>query len=155
MSTIHYREAELADIPAMASIWAGGDEGGGASEERMSRYLAGEHHPQQALLSRVIYVALEGDAVVGYIAGHLTTRYDCDGELQWIYVVPEYRGRGIASELLRLLAGWFDEQNALRVCVDVEPTNIAGREFYTRHGAQSLNPHWLVWNDISNVLRDR
>jgi ribosomal protein S18 acetylase RimI-like enzyme len=71
--------------------------------------------------------------------------------LEWINVIPERRGAGVASELLRLLAGWFVEQKAFRVCVDVEPSNTVARAFYTRHGAETLNPHWLVWNDIRKV----
>jgi GNAT superfamily N-acetyltransferase len=151
MSTVQYRQADPADIPAMARIRSE-DEGGGASEERMARYLAGEHHPQQALMPRVIYVALAGDSLVGYIAGHLTRRYACDGELQWIYVIAEHRGRGVASELLRRLAAWFAEQNASRICVNVGEPNRIARRFYTRHGAEYLARHWLVWNDIHVVL---
>jgi ribosomal protein S18 acetylase RimI-like enzyme len=67
-------------------------------------------------------------------------------------VIPERRGSGIASELLRLLAGWFVEQKASRICVDVEPTNTVARCFYARHGTDKLNPHWLVWKDINLVL---
>jgi ribosomal protein S18 acetylase RimI-like enzyme len=89
------------------------------------------------------------------IAGHLTRRYACDGELQWIYVIPKRRGSGIASELLRLLAAWFAEQKASRICVDVDPANTTARRFYTRRGAANLNEHWLVWHDINVVLGER
>jgi ribosomal protein S18 acetylase RimI-like enzyme len=89
---------------------------------------------------------------VGFIAGHLTRRYACDGELEWINVVSDRRGSEIASELLRLLAAWFARHEAFRICVDVDPANTIARRFYTRHGAQSLNDHWLVWNDIKVVL---
>jgi len=89
---------------------------------------------------------------VGFIAGHLRRRYGCDGELEWINVVPECRGTGIASGLLRLLAAWFVEQEASRICVDVDPANTAARRFYVRHGAEYLNEHWLVWNDIKVAL---
>ena len=105
------------------------------------------------MMPRVAYVALEGETVVALIAGHLTRRFQCDGELEWINVVPEHRRSGIASALLRLLAEWFVGQQALRVCVDVDPANGEARRFYSRHGAVELNPHWLVWNDISVVLR--
>ena len=155
MPTVLYRQADKSDIPAMARIRTEGDWGGGAPEDRMARYLDGEHHPQQALMPRVIYVALEDDSLVGYIAGHLTRRYACDGELQWIYVIPERRGGGVASELLRLLATWFAKQKASRICVDVVPANTSARRFYTRHGADNLNEHWLVWNDINVVLGER
>jgi ribosomal protein S18 acetylase RimI-like enzyme len=154
ISFVSYRQAQLSDIPAIARL-RGPDEEGGAAEERMARYLAGEHHPQHALMPRVLYVALGGDAVVGYIAGHLTRRYGCDGELQWIYVIPEHRGSGVASELLCRLAAWFVEQKAARVCVDVTPTNTRARRFYTRHGAVTLKPYWLVWDDIGVVQSER
>lgn len=150
MAAVHYRKADLADVPALARLRREG-EAGGASEDRMMRYLAGEHHPQQALLPRVLWMATEAESPIGYVAGHLTRRYGCDGELQWIYVVQEWRGGQVAAELLRLLAVWFVEQKALRICVDVgsEPA----RRFYKRHGAEDLNQHWLVWNDIRVVLR--
>ncbi len=116
----------------------------------MSKYLAGEHHPQQALLPRVMWMAADGESPIGYAAGHLTRRLGCDGELQWIYVVPAHRRTQVGSTLLRLLAEWFLEHGARRVCVDVGDDNA--RFFYRRHGAVDLNRHWMVWSDISGVL---
>ncbi len=146
-----YRPSQAADVPAMAQIRA---REWGMSEywvNRISGYLEGEMHPQNALPPRTCYVAVDESSVVGFVAGHLTRRYGCEGELEWINVIPERRGRGIAFELLRLLAGWFVEQKAFRVCVDVEPSNGVARAFYMRHGAKTLNAHWLVWNDIRKV----
>ncbi len=150
-SAMLYRPSQADDVPAMARIRA--REWGDFEYwvTRISGYLEGEIHPQRALPSRACYVAVEQSSVVGFVAGHLTRRYGCEGELEWINVSPERRGAGIAAELLRLLAGWFVEHKALRVCVDVEPSNAVARAFYTRHGAETLNPHWLVWNDISKV----
>ncbi|MHC4993222.1 MAG: GNAT family N-acetyltransferase, partial [Planctomycetota bacterium] len=122
---------------------------------RMAPYLNGEHHPQHALGPRVIFLSLHGDTVVGYIGGHLTRRYDCDGELQYLYVAPEHRRRGSATEMLKHLAHWFAEHDAARVCVDVEPDNTPARAFYTRHGAVDLNTYWLAWSDIAAVLEER
>ncbi len=118
-------------------------------ERRIAGYLHGELNPRQARAPRACFVAVEEGAVIGFAAGHLTTRYACDGELQWINVIPESRGTGMASELLRLMARWFVENKALRICVDVDPNNSTARAFYRRHGAEMLNEHWLVWNDIS------
>jgi ribosomal protein S18 acetylase RimI-like enzyme len=155
MTTALYRLAEKYDVPAMARIralsWGAED----YWKTRITAYMDCELHPQHALMPRLNYVALEGDAVVGLIAGHLTRRFACDGELEWIDVIPEQRGRGIASGLLCQLAAWFMEQKARRICVDVDPANAVARGFYTSHGAKELNPHWLVWNDISAVLRER
>jgi GNAT superfamily N-acetyltransferase len=155
MTPVQYRLAEKSDIPAMARIRAAEWETEEYWTVSISRYLSCEQHPQQALMPRTSYVALEGDSLVGFIAGHLTRRYSCDGELEWINVIPERRGTAIASELLRHLAAWFSQQNAKRICVDVEPANTTARRFYMRHGARDLNKHWLVWDDIAFVLGQR
>jgi ribosomal protein S18 acetylase RimI-like enzyme len=149
---VTYREAGKADVTGMSRIRAA--EWGEQEywEQRIWGYMQGEVFPQKALKPRVVYVAVEGDAVLGFIAGHLTRRHECDGELEWINVAAETRGSGIAAELLRRLAAWFVEQKALKICVDVQPTNTVARKFYRRHGAKDLNPHWLVWNDIRVVL---
>jgi ribosomal protein S18 acetylase RimI-like enzyme len=154
MSPIHYREADANDIPSMAQLRS--LEWGDVEYwmKRITGYINCELHPQQALIPRVMYVALENNIVVGFIAGHLTRRYECDGELEWINVKPQFRGSGVASELLQMLAKWFVKQNAKKICVDVDPANSTARKFYKRHGAEDLNKHWLVWNDISVVLKN-
>ena len=88
------------------------------------------------------------DTLAGFVAGHLTRRYGCDGELQWINVHPEWQRRHVGSALFREMASWFVAQRAVRICVDVDPANGPARAFYERHGAQELNRHWLVWDDI-------
>ncbi|MFZ0212704.1 MAG: GNAT family N-acetyltransferase [Candidatus Acidiferrales bacterium] len=147
-----YRQADKSDISAMARIRAAEWESEEYWRNRITAYLACQLHPQHALKPRISYVSYEGDSLVGFIAGHLTHRFSCDGELEWINVIPERRGSGIASELFRLLAAWFVAQKAPRICVDVQPSNTAARRFYKRQGAEDLNPHWLVWNDIAAVL---
>jgi GNAT superfamily N-acetyltransferase len=146
---IQCRQAQRSDIPHMARIWGIEKGEGGTSEERMTAYFEGQHHPQHALSPRIIYAAFERDALIGYIAGHLTRRLDCDAELQWIYVTPEWRRKGVASELLRHLAAWFREQHASRVCVNVSVSNLGAHCFYARNGALVMNPHWLVWPNMA------
>lgn len=147
---VSLREATVDDVPEMGRIRALGGWTGGASAERMALYLAGRHHPQHALARRVALVAEAGDALVGYVAGHRTTRFGCEGELQWLFVLPAHRGGGPASLLLAGLAAWFAREGARRVCVNVEPENARARRFYHRHGARVLDTHWLVWDDISH-----
>lgn len=149
MSEVLFRQALDSDVPAMAEIrsadWGTPD----YWQVRIRQYLAHELHPQHALPSRIAFVAVDEEQVVGLIAGHLTRRFGCDGELEWISVRAEYRQRGVATELLRHLAEWFVIHRALRVCVDVEPANKAARSFYARHGAVELKPHWMQWTDIN------
>jgi GNAT superfamily N-acetyltransferase len=152
MSRIHYREAGAADVEEMARIRTDGGWTGGAPAEWMARYLAGTHHPQRARAARRVYVATDGGRLVGFVAGHLTERFECDGELQWLYVVPARRGGEIASGLLRQMAAWFLEQRAQRICVNVEPENRVARRFYERRGARALEQHWLVWDNVADAL---
>ena len=149
---MEYRKVGPGDIDALVRIRERTDWGGEDSRPRTAAYLAGTHHPQKALAPRVIYLAEDDGEAIGFIAGHLTRRYDCDGELQWIVVVPDRWGAGVADGLLERLASWFVEEGARRVCVDVSPSNEAARRFYRRHGAIDLNPHWLVWPDIGVAL---
>jgi ribosomal protein S18 acetylase RimI-like enzyme len=152
MPSVVYREAESSDIPAMARI----REATGGSEEfwanRISGYLNGTHNPQKALPPRVIFVAQQDDSIIGFIAGHLTEHHGCDGELEWINIIPEQRGKGAASELFLRLVRWFVERNVSRVCVDCAPDNAAALRFYKRHGAEPLNEYFLVWNNIRATL---
>ena len=148
-----YRRARRADIPAMAAIRAADWGTDSYWRERIFRYLSHRLHPREALRPRIAFVCLDHERVVGLIAGHLTRRFGCDGELEWISVREGYRGREVATELLRRLAKWFARREAVRVCVDVEPSNLAARRFYARHGAQDLKPHWMVWKDIRGAAK--
>jgi len=152
---ILYRKAEESDFPGMVRLRALKRGNKDYWSYRITRYFEGTYNPQLALRPRVAFVAVEGDEVIGFIAGHLTQRYSCDGEVQWIHVDPEHRRSGIASELLRMLAKWFVEQNVHNVCVDVDPSNTAGLEFYRRHGAADLVPHWMFWSDIRTVADEQ
>jgi GNAT superfamily N-acetyltransferase len=118
----------------------------------MAAYLEGRHHPQHALGPRAAYLATVDGAVAGYIAGHLTRRYGCVGEVQYLYVAPAHRRAGIASRLLRQLVQWFEAQEAVRICVDVNDDSPGARAFYVSQGARPLRPHWMVWPDISTVV---
>ena len=147
-----YRPATLLDVSAMAQLRS--EHWGNAPdwERTVAAYLSGEHHPRQARLPRIAIVAEEDDEIIGFIAGHLTRRHGCDGELQWINVSASQRRNGIASELLSHLAEWFVENGARRVCVDVQPRNTTARAFYARYGAEPLNDRWMVFPDIASAL---
>ncbi|HEV2577028.1 MAG TPA: GNAT family N-acetyltransferase [Acidobacteriaceae bacterium] len=149
-----YRPATPLDASAMAQLRS--EHWGNAPdwEHTIAAYLSGEHHPRHALLPRVAIVAELDGQIIGFIAGHLTRRHQCEGELQWINVSADHRGLGIAAQLLRELADWFASNNARRICLDVRPRNTEARAFYARHGAQQLNDHWMVWNDIAGALSD-
>jgi ribosomal protein S18 acetylase RimI-like enzyme len=147
------REATLTDVPLMASLRDKSGWSGSANAERMKMYLSNEHDPQYALSRRIAFIAVQNDTLRGYVAGHLTTRFGCQGELQWILVDPDCRGSPIASELLTRMAEWSFRNESKRVCVNVEPENVRARAFYRRLGAVKLSEYWLQWPDISEVQK--
>jgi|SRR5215831_3839834 len=148
LTGIRFREANVADVPAM-ELCHPSDE---APDTRMAAYFDRAHHPQEALGPRVGYVATINDAVVGYIAGHRTTRHGCGGELQYFFVSPEFRRRGIATRLLRLLAAWFEAQSVDSVCVAIAGDSPPqAKPFCESVGAVPLKKHWYVWPDIATL----
>lgn len=150
---IGFRAATGVDVAAMAQCRLA-DPTAGPADPRMESYFNGQHHPQQALLPRTGFVALDGDHVIGYIAGHRTNRHECEGEVQYLFVAPAYRRRGIATALLRLLAEWFQEQAAQRVCVAIaDDSPPEARPFVESLGATPLKKHWHAWEYIGIVLR--
>ena len=90
---------------------------------------------------------MDGTKLVGFVAGHRTRRLGCDGELQWVNVVEEKRGLGIADGMIAMIGTWFVRQNALRICVNVDSGNAAARKLYARCGAQPLRNYWMTWED--------
>ena len=121
-------------------------------EKRIGAYLVGQISAQHALPGHVVFVADVAGEVVGFVAGHRTTRHACQGELEWIDVVAAHRRQGIAGRMVVTLAGWFVEQQALRVCIDVKPENLVARGLYAKFGARPLNPYWMFWEDVGVAL---
>jgi len=148
-NSVSYRQAQRFDIPRMFAIWAIEKGEGGTSLERMTAYFDGLLNPQRALPPRVIFLAEQGDVLRGYIAGHLTRRFDCDGELEWLYVNPERRRTGVAAGLMHCLEAWFQQQKAARVCVNVGVTNAPAIQFYSKHGAAPMKLGWMVWKNFA------
>lgn len=154
LGNIEYRVATSADVAAMARSRLA-DPSGAAMDPRVAAYLDGEHHPREALPPRIGYLALDAEAVVGYIAGHRTRRFGYDGELQYLFVAPGRRRAGIATALVGLLARWFLDRGIARVCVNVDTGSPGAAPFYRSVGAGPLNPHWYAWEDIGTALRGR
>ena len=147
-SGVTFRAATSADVPAMVQCRLA-DPAAGPADPRMAPYLDGRHHPQQALLPRSAYVALVGDQVIGYIAGHRTTRHGCEGEVQYLYVAPAFRRRGVGTALLGRLAEWFRGHGVEKVCVGVaNDSPPEAKPFVERAGAAPLKKHWYAWEDI-------
>ena len=118
---------------------------------RVAGYFDGTYGPRSALAERAMFVAECDGTIVGFIAGHRSTRMGCNAELQWLFVLPDRQRQRIATQLLSRLREWFVEQRCTRVIVDVSPENPA-RAFYLKRGAIPLDKYWLHWPDVSRDL---
>jgi len=150
---MEFRLAEEQDLKALAGIRGSDENSESRWFSRIFEYYNGTHSPQLALAPRVIIIAIDNLTIIGFIAGHLTQRYDCDGELQWINIIPEHQGKGLATQLLLLLADWFKEHKAKRICVNCASDNKVALNFYKKNGAVPINDYWLVWENIQQKFR--
>ena len=93
------------------------------SEEGISRFL--KRNPDTN------FAAYKDGKLVGAIlSGH-------DGRRGYIYhtvVLPEYRGRGIASSLVEKAVEALQKEHITRVCLNVMETNESGKNFWTDRG---------------------
>ena len=85
-----------------------------------------------------VQVADAGGELVGYaflLPESLAMVWDA-AVLNEIYVDPDYRGTGLADELLEAVLSVAEGQSLPldRVALDVSPSNERARAFYARHG---------------------
>ncbi|WP_407538417.1 GNAT family N-acetyltransferase [Deinococcus radiomollis] len=66
------------------------------------------------------------------------------GVLQWIYVVPERRGQGLADQLMRHALAWMDTRNVSGHEVFVTALNPAAVALYRRHGFEVADHRMLA-----------
>jgi ribosomal protein S18 acetylase RimI-like enzyme len=141
--------ATLNDLPALCRLRAEYEGHALEWEPRITAYMIGQQNPQFALEPREVFVAVEDATdVVGVISGHLTTRFHCQGEIQWLNVQADHRGRRIADKLLDAQFAWFRSHNARKICISVAPSNDACRTVLQRRGAVRLGEQWLIFEDI-------
>lgn len=116
---------------------------------RWHTYFNGES-PASSKPERIVFKALRDGNVVGFISGHLTTRYDKDAEIQNFYVLKDEQRNGIGTLLLDNLLTWLKRKDAKSLCVGIAPENPY-QKFYIKYGGLHLNPHWIYWDDLAEI----
>ena len=118
-----------------------------------SDYLSPANPSEKTGIHRVIYVAMIKLNIVGYIAGHLTSQPDPQGEIQSMHVLKPQWGKGADVNLLRKLAKWFKIRGAASVCVHLAKDSPY-RRFYAQHGAAVVNDSLYRWDDIGKLTEE-
>jgi GNAT superfamily N-acetyltransferase len=110
--------------------------------------------PQTSKPERLILKAINDDGrIIGYLAGHLTTRYNLDAEIQSFYVLKQMQKQKVGTGLLIEFVKWLINMNAKSLCVGLHPKNKY-KSFYLKYNGQYLNEHWIFWQDITKLLPD-
>lgn len=116
---------------------------------RWKTWFAGQS-PVSAKPERVMFKAIDGDKITGYLAVHLTTRHNTDAEIQSFYVLKDYQRTGIGTTLLKHAVSWMINFDARSLCVGIAPENPY-QQFYLKYGGSFLTPHWIIWDDIRGL----
>ncbi|MFI9568477.1 GNAT family N-acetyltransferase [Streptomyces rishiriensis] len=96
------------------------------------RYRAEISDPRTAFAEDVVLTALDGDAAVGCLV--LTAPADGLPEIKRLWTDPAYRGRGIASELLRVALASAADGGADAVRLSVWAWRTGAISLYERLG---------------------
>ncbi|QEM05627.1 GNAT family N-acetyltransferase [Mucilaginibacter rubeus] len=107
--------------------------------------------PATSKPQRVLFKAVADNSIIGYIAVHLTTRYEKDAEIQSFYVLKEYQRKGIGTGLLLNAVNWLETQHTKSLCVGIAK-NTPYRAFYIKYGGGHLNEHWICWEDVAAII---
>lgn len=123
---------------------------GGAVEtwydaEEVAENLAGD--------DAVFVVAVEDGDVVGFVQSYLVDRREPVGELDWLHVHPDHRGKGIGDDLLRRVETELIERGAERIEGRVLAANESGAEFYEREGFSEVGERTVEIGDESFIER--
>lgn len=84
----------------------------------------------------VFLVAVDDGTVTGFAESYVVERRGRVGEIDWLHVHPDYRGRGVGSDLLDQVEKALRDTDVATIEGRVLADNEAGMSFYEREGYQ-------------------
>jgi ribosomal-protein-alanine N-acetyltransferase len=88
--------------------------------------------------TRYMSVAESGNKVVGY-CGVFLPAPGVEADILTVAVLPDFRRQGIAREFMRQIEQWSKERGASAMMLEVEQSNSAAIELYTRLGYMKIS----------------
>ncbi|WP_254521429.1 GNAT family N-acetyltransferase [Natrinema caseinilyticum] len=76
---------------------------------------------------------IEGETVAGFVEGRLEDGW---GTVNWLFVDPEHRGRGIGTRLYEAASETMRDRGVEQICVSVLEANTEGHGFVERFGLE-------------------
>jgi ribosomal protein S18 acetylase RimI-like enzyme len=142
------RKAERGDIDSFVEVYAASYKGMEEYAYTKRREIRNYFKWLQSRDRDGLMVAVVDDKVVGFVA--------CDtnwisvferrrvGEIHELFVLPEFRGRGVGSELLKTALNYARDRKRDTAELWVGRTNYRARRFYTVHGFEEAG-EWGKW----------
>ena len=118
------------------------------SEEERHGYAPSLEHLRALLadLDNFLIVASEGRNPVGFLIAYRMPKIARDASMVYLYEIgvdPEYRRRGIATQMIQLLKALCRERDVVEIWVGTENDNAAARALYARTGAVVETEHTI------------
>jgi ribosomal protein S18 acetylase RimI-like enzyme len=101
----------------------------------------------------VFVVAVDNGVVVGFAQSYVVKRRETVGELDWLHVDPDSRGRGIGAQLLKRVEAAMVEHGVARLEGRVLVANEAGADFYEQQGYDQVGEREVRIGDGTFVER--
>lgn len=98
----------------------------------------------------LLLVAEEDGDVRGFTESDLVNEGG-NGDLLWLHVDPDYRGRGIGTALFERTREALDEMGAAQLRAKVLDDNSEGNDFYTAYGFEQVGTDTVEIDDGSYV----
>jgi GNAT superfamily N-acetyltransferase len=100
-----------------------------------------------------VYVAAEGDRVVGFAAANVRNppKFDLDAELSAIYIAADHKRRGIGRRLVAAVAAAQRARGASGFITWVIAKNEPARAFYERLGGELLVEQPFQWDGLDLI----
>ncbi|HBL85478.1 MAG: hypothetical protein A2Y17_06170 [Clostridiales bacterium GWF2_38_85] len=139
MSNIKYRIAKQSDIDKLIKLMLL------LYKNTSYEELLAEIEPDIESNNFVFFLALDNGKFVGF--SHCAVRHDYVegtnggnvGYLEGIFVLPEYRRKGIAKHLLALCEGWSREKGCKEFASDCEIGNTESYNFHIKMNFSEAN----------------
>jgi len=99
-----------------------------------------------------VYVYEKEGNIVGFIC--YSVIYD-RGELDYIYVLENFRKQGIAESLLKFFVSHATKCNCTNITLEVRKSNDAAIKLYEKHGFKSVATRDKYYNGEDGILMIR
>lgn len=103
---------------------------------------AGTDYFTDMLTNEIVYIALDGDKIVGYLAGRINIRNSCRikslAEVDNMFILENYRRYGTGSKLMDKFKQYCIQNDIEELIVTAAAKNYNAIDFYKKNGFEEF-----------------